>query len=220
VKERKLDVRFLGTLDYPKSLDLQKEYHSQIRSGERESTLLLVEHTPVITLGKHASSLNVLVSTEYLKEAGIALERVDRGGEATAHEPGQLVIYPLLDLRLFQLGPKAYVHKLEDTIIELLADYSITGRRDESFPGVWVKNEKVCSVGIRISGGVSYHGMALNVSNSLETFTKIVPCGIQDRGLNSISRLLGKDLPLFDTADHFQKIFCRNFKVAATFFKD
>lgn len=218
--ERELDIFLLGSIAYSEALNLQKELHEQILSGERRSTLLLLEHPPVITLGKHASSDDVLVTTEDLEQAGIDLERVDRGGEATAHEPGQLVIYALLDLKLFNLGAKAFVNKLEDSIIELLGAYSLAAQRDEAFPGVWVGREKVCSVGIRISRGVSYHGMALNVSNSLETFTKIIPCGIQDRKLNTISRLLGKSVSLSEAADRFVKIFCAKFQVAAVFFKD
>lgn len=218
--KRELDVYRFGTLVYSEALSLQKELHAQIISGERSSSLLLLEHAPVITLGKHANTDDVLVSMEHLDQAGIALEKVDRGGEATAHEPGQLIIYPLLDLKLFNLGAKAFVNKLEDVIIELLADYSISGHRDEHFPGVWVGLEKVCSVGIRISRGVSYHGMALNVSNSLDTFTKIIPCGIQDRGLSTVSRLLGRKVSVSEVADHFIKIFYQKFEVAAVSFKD
>lgn len=217
---RELEILKLGSLPYAEALSFQKKIHEEIVKGERRSTLLLLEHTPVITLGKHASLDDVLVSTEDLIEAGIDLEKVDRGGEATAHEPGQLVIYPLLDLKVFNLGPKPFVNKLEDAVIELLGTYSLSAHRDEAFPGVWAGREKLCSVGIRISRGVSYHGLALNVSNSLYTFTKIIPCGIQDRGMNTLSRLLGRDVPVSEACDRFIRIFCDKFDVSAAFCKD
>lgn len=220
MKSRELDIFHLGSLAYADAFHMQKEFHEDILNGERRSTLLFLEHPPVITLGKHASMEDVLVSEEDLELGGIGLQRVDRGGEATAHEPGQLVIYPLLDLKVFDLGAKAFVNALEDCVIELLGSYSLSAYRDEQFPGVWIGQEKVCSVGIRISRAVSYHGLALNVSNSLETFTKIIPCGIQDRKLNTMSRLLGRPVPVKEAAERFAKIFCGKFEVAAVFFKD
>ncbi len=215
-----MEVRFLGCVPYAETFQLQKELHARILNGEGESTLLLLEHAPVITLGKHASLQNVLVPRESLEEAGIALEQVDRGGEATAHEPGQLVIYPIWDLRKTRLGPKAFVSALEDVVMDVLRIYGISGHRDAEFPGVWVGSEKICAVGIRIRQGVSYHGMALNVSNSLNTFQKIIPCGIQDRGVCTISGLLARDISLLEVAKHFAKIFSLKFEVAGTLFKD
>jgi lipoate-protein ligase B len=220
MNSRVLDVCKLGTVPYLEALNLQKKFHMQIFNKERNSTLILLEHPPVITLGKHASFEDVLESLEDLNLQNISVEQIDRGGEATAHEPGQLVIYPLLDLRSFGLGPKAFVHKLEEVIIDLLAAYSIQGTRDEKFPGVWVGSEKICSLGIRISKGISYHGAALNISNTLDTFTKIIPCGIRDRSLVTMSRLLDRDLPLSEAADVFLKIFSSKFEVATRFVKD
>lgn len=213
-----LELRLLGSIPYSEALALQKELHTKISEGEQKSTLLLLEHLPVITLGKHASEEDLLLPPASLDEMGISLERVDRGGEATAHEPGQLVIYPLMDLRRLKMGAKVFVNTLEDCVIELLSSYGISSRRDEEFPGVWVGMQKVCSVGVRISRGVSYHGLALNVLNDLKTFESIIPCGIRDRSMVTVSQVLGRELSVSEVSDHFVKIFSKKFKVSSVFF--
>ena len=215
MENRDIHVYFLGRVPYADGLQLQKEIHGRVVDKKQVSSLLFLEHPPVLTLGKNASNRDVLVTMEELEREGIDLEHVDRGGEATAHEPGQLVVYPILDLRTFQLGPKVFVNRLEDVVIKLLAEYGLSAYRDAEFPGVWVKDAKICSVGFRISRGVSYHGIALNVSNTLDTFSKIVPCGIQNRGLTTLARLVGKELLVTELAERFLQIFRESFAVAA-----
>jgi lipoate-protein ligase B len=210
---KKIDVHCLGSLPYAEGLQLQKKYHAEIINGKRGCTLLCLEHPPVITLGKNANLEDVLISESELLQEGIALEHIDRGGKATAHEPGQLVVYPLMDLRAHRFGAKAFVDRLEACVLDVLKHYNIEGRRDEDFPGVWVGLQKFCSVGIRIQQGVSYHGMALNISNTLETFKKIIPCGIQDRGMVTLSQLLDREISIPEVTKLFIKTFCKNFEM-------
>ena len=213
----KLDIHLLGSLEYAEGLRLQKEFHADILKQERNPSLLLLEHFPVITLGKNANRDMLLSSEKELKQESISLHHIERGGEATAHEPGQLVIYPLINLRHFSYGARVFVNKLEDCVLDLLREYKIEARRDDKFPGVWVDSEKICSVGIRISQGVSTHGLALNVSNDLRTFSKIIPCGIQDCRMVTVSELLGKTVSTEEIAKTFIEIFCRNFHISEFF---
>lgn len=207
----KFTSEYLGKIEYRKAWDLQKRYHSEIVDGKRQSTLLLLEHTPVITLGKNATPNNLLCKEEELLKEGIDYEHVDRGGEITAHEPGQLIIYPLIHLKNYGFGPKLFVHTLEESILKVLKDFSIDAERHSEYPGVWVSGKKICSVGIRILRKVSYHGLALNVSNDLEIFRKIIPCGLEDKKMTSLSEVLGYKVEskalLKSYEHHFQKAF-------------
>ncbi len=210
---RKIEVSILGIMPYMDCLELQKQIHQRVIAAPQHSHLILVEHPSVITLGKHASEEDILVSQDDLLHSNTTLAQVDRGGEATAHEPGQFVAYPILNLRSFKLGPKAFVNQLEEVVRRLLANYGICAHQDETRPGVWVGDTKVCSIGIRVSRGVSYHGLALNVSNSLETFSKIVPCGIRDREMTTMERLLGKKIQIAELRNQFLQHFTDVFSV-------
>lgn len=209
-----LEVLHLGSVTYSLALKLQKEFHQQVAQGLRRSILLVLEHPSVITLGLHATPNNVLASYENLEKQGIGLEKIDRGGEATAHEPGQLIAYPILDMRTFKLSPRKYVEILELSVIDLLASYGLSAYRDNKFPGVWVNNTKVCAIGIRISRGVSYHGIALNVANSLATFSHIIPCGISDRGLSTMTQLLQTEVSIKEVADRFVQTLASKLEVS------
>ncbi len=211
--EKDLEVLQLGSTPYCLCLKLQKDLHDQVVKGLRKSIILVLEHPSVITLGLHASKENVLASSETLEKQGIGLEKIDRGGEATAHEPGQLIAYPILSMRTFNLSPRKYVESLELAVIDLLASYNLSAYRDDKYPGVWVNNTKVCAIGIRISRGVSYHGIALNVTNSLATFSHIIPCGISDRGLSTMSQLLKTRVSIKEVADRFVHILARKLGV-------
>lgn len=159
---------------------------------------MLLQHEPVLTLGKNADAGLVLTQPGSLEAAGIEVVATDRGGEVTAHEPGQLVVYPILPLQQLRLPPKRYVDRLLDTVILTLQHFGIAAQSDPDYPGVWVGRDKICAVGIRVKERVSLHGIALNVVNDLKLFRLIVPCGIRERGVTSMENLLGSRPDLSD----------------------
>lgn len=175
----------LGLLDYRACLAIQEGTHARVVADPAASCVLTVEHPPVLTLGKHADTRFILAPK------GVDVVPVDRGGEVTAHEPGQVVVYPILSLEYFRLTPKRYICLLEDAVTQTLSAFGLTAARDPEHPGVWIGREKVAAVGVRIKNKVTLHGLALNVSNDLELFSKIVPCGIMGRGVTTMNRLLG-----------------------------
>ncbi|MEY4630282.1 MAG: hypothetical protein RIQ81_402 [Pseudomonadota bacterium] len=204
-----------GRLDYASAWDLQLRLHEQVVGDPDAAFLLLVEHDPVITLGKNASDQFVLLRESMLAAQGVQFVRSDRGGEATAHNPGQLVVYPIIPLARFGLGARTYIQLLESCVIDCLADFGLPAGRDEVHPGVWVGKDKICAVGTRIKDRVSMHGIALNVDNDLSIFNFIVPCGISGRGVCSVASLLGSadsDPPSMTLVkakfiNHFGKLF-------------
>jgi lipoyl(octanoyl) transferase len=206
-----LDLLSLGTLPYREAFQLQLELHREVASGEREGVLLLLEHPPVLTLGKNADLSFVLRDPEELRDLGVAFERSDRGGEVTAHMPGQLVIYPILPLQRLRLPPKLYVEKLLATVIMTLLDFGIEAYSDNEQPGVWIGTNKLCAVGVRIKERVSLHGLALNIHNSLSLFQSIIPCGLQGRGVCSMQTVLGVAPTRAVVEAQFIKRFCEVF---------
>jgi lipoate-protein ligase B len=176
-------------MSYKDCLEVQYQVHREIVETAQPGVILSVEHLPVITLGKHANQANLLWSREWLNAQSIDLCETDRGGEVTAHEPGQLVVYPILRLSDFQLSPRKYVALLEDVVISTLLNLGISSAVDPERPGVWVGSDKICAIGVRIKDRVSMHGIALNISNSLRIFDLIVPCGLVGRGVTSMARL-------------------------------
>ena len=191
---KQLKIVPVQTMEYGACLALQRRLHARVVQGGPAGYVILVEHPPVLTFGKHADKANLLFSPDYYERLGVALVDTDRGGEVTAHVPGQLVIYPILRLADYQLTPRRYVDLLEQVVTRVLASFGLVGMKDPEHPGVWVGRDKICAVGVRIKDRVSMHGIALNVCNSLDLFAKIVPCGIFGRGVTSLSRLA--DLPI------------------------
>ncbi len=188
-----LAIRDLGTLDYRTALDLQHSLVAQRQQDEIPDTLLLVEHPPVITMGKSGVSEHILAPPEVLSAAGATVERIERGGEATYHGPGQLVGYPILDLRAHLRSLRKFVYLLEEVFVRYLdREFAITAHRDEEHRGVWVNDEKITAVGIAVQQRVTFHGFAFNVNTDLSHFDWIIPCGITDRGQTSLERLTGK----------------------------
>ncbi|MDE5663980.1 MAG: lipoyl(octanoyl) transferase LipB [Muribaculaceae bacterium] len=176
------------------------------RAGEPcdEEHLLMLEHEPVITLGRHGHEENLLMASE-LERRGIECIRIERGGDITYHGPGQLVVYPIIDLERHHLGIKSYINLLEEAVIRTIADYGITGERVEGATGVWIgrgtpTERKICAIGVKCSRYVTMHGLALNVSTDLSPFTLINPCGFTDKGVTSIARELGHPIPLPEVA--------------------
>ncbi len=184
-----LAVAQLGRVGYLEALGLQRRLVAERQQGRGHDTLLLLEHPPVYTLGKRASRHNVLLTPDQLAQRGIEVVEADRGGDVTYHGPGQLVGYPVIALA----GVRSvvdYVRALEQVLLVALAELGVQGQRVPDFTGVWVGEEKVAAIGVRVaSGGITSHGFALNVAPDLTDFTGIVPCGITDRGVCSLAGL-------------------------------
>lgn len=200
---KSLNAYTLGLLPYDKGLLAQAFFHKLVCKGLENPCLLLMEHTPVITFGKRANTGFLKSSCATLRSSGIDLFETDRGGQLTAHAPGQLVVYPIIPLASFGLGVKAYVHLLEQTVINLLRCWGVRSQRDPEHPGVWYGNSKVCAVGIRVKNRVSMHGLALNVNADLDIFSHIVPCGIEGRSVVNLESLVDAKLQLRDVAKRF-----------------
>ena len=188
---------YLGRVDYQEARDLQHAL-AQARAEERiPDTLLLLEHPPTYTLGRRDKPSNMLLPRKALEALGARVIEVNRGGEITFHGPGQLVGYPIIGLRNWG-GPLKYVRALEATLIAVLDTFGIQAGRIKGLTGVWACDAKIAAIGIRVSRGVTSHGFALNVGTDLGWFQHIVPCGIPDRDVTSIERLLGKALEMAD----------------------
>jgi len=200
---------WLGSVPYDRALHLQEVVRDQVAEGSAADTLLLLEHEPVITLGRSADPANVLASPEELGRNGISVVRTSRGGDVTFHGPGQLVGYPVFRLHR---GVRAHVKAMADGIIVALGTLGIEAEWRESHPGVWVGTEKICALGVHVRRHVAMHGFALNVSTDLAGFCAIVPCGLRDAGVTSIARLLGTAPELEPIAERvvhaFEQSFC------------
>lgn len=191
---RTLSVRDLGQgAAYGEVLALQERLHAQRAAGEIPDTLLLLEHRPVYTLGRSASEDNVLYSEEALRRAGIERVVTTRGGDVTYHGPGQLVGYPIIHLADAGMRVLEYVTALEEALIRAVAGFGIQAGRDARNRGVWVGDNKLAALGIRVARQVTMHGFALNVCTHLEDYRGIVACGLRDAGVTSMARLLGRD---------------------------
>jgi lipoyl(octanoyl) transferase len=175
---RKCCLRELGRTDYGQALELQRQLAAERQQGLIPDQLLLLEHPHVITLGRNGHAANLLATGDVLSRAGIAFYPTDRGGDVTYHGPGQLVGYPIIDLREWQRDVGAYVRAVEQVIIDTLADYGIAAGRIPKLTGVWVDDRKIAAIGVHISRWVTSHGFALNVSTDLSYFQYIVPCGL------------------------------------------
>ncbi|MHC1724919.1 MAG: lipoyl(octanoyl) transferase LipB [Syntrophobacteraceae bacterium] len=190
----------LGRVDYLDAWTLQKELAQAVAAGE-PNILLLLEHPPTYTLGARGGEANMRVPRETLELGGAAVYNVDRGGDITFHGPGQLVGYPILNLKKLGLGIRQYLRSIEEVIIQTLASYQVVSGRSEGFTGVWTEDEKIAAIGIKITAKrITQHGFALNVNTELTYFRQIVPCGITDRGVTSLSNILGREVPLAEIA--------------------
>jgi lipoyl(octanoyl) transferase len=187
------DVVDLGRRDYHEAWDLQRAVHAEVAAGDRAPTLLLVEHDPVITFGRKGGRDHLRVPEAELRRRGFALVDIERGGDVTYHGPGQLVGYPI-----FPVGRRVrdYLRSLEAALVHVLAEHGVAGVGSPGYAGVWVGDEKVVAIGVAVQRNVSFHGFAMNVHTDLSHFETIVPCGIADRGVTSLSRLVGRHVPL------------------------
>ena len=182
----------LGRVPYIPALDMQRRLHARVAAGDLPDLLLLVEHDHVITLGKRGAAADVLADSETLADLGIDVIATDRGGEATYHGPGQLVGYPIVNLRGGIGGALRYVTALESALVATLAEYGIRAESEGKPTGVWVGDAKIAAIGVKISRGVSMHGFALNVSTDVGYFEHLVPCGIPDGPVTSMALELGR----------------------------
>jgi lipoyl(octanoyl) transferase len=189
-----------GVVPYDEGVALQQGLVDARKAGAIPDTLVLLEHPPVITLGVKVrnSRAHVLATDAELATADVALFESGRGGDVTYHGPGQLVGYPILDLKPDRVDAHRYVRDLEEVLIRVCASYGIEGTRQAGLTGVWVGDEKVAAIGVRLSRWVTSHGFALNVDPDLSHFSLIVPCGIEDKGVTSLARLLGRDVAMAD----------------------
>jgi lipoyl(octanoyl) transferase len=215
-----IQVLNLGEVPYETALHLQRTL-LQLRKADRiGNTLLLLEHPPVITLGRNAQLDNVLASPEFLAQRGVELFEIDRGGDVTFHGPGQLVAYPIFDLRSFEpkVGAVEFVRRLEEVLIRTCSDFGVGTQRIKGLTGVWtyaLRNKpeaKIAAIGVHISRGVTTHGFALNVSTDLEYFGLIVPCGLTGKPVTSMERELQKPLIVDDVATAASRNFGRVFQ--------
>lgn len=186
----------LGTVPYADALALQHRIVAARKRGALHDTLLLLEHPPVFTLGRNANAANILAAPEFLKQLDITVFRVERGGDVTYHGPGQLVGYPILDLHNFRLDVGWFVRSLEELLVRALDDFHIRGKRIDKLVGVWLDTPtgeaKIVQIGARIEQWITYHGFALNVAPNLAHFDLIVPCGISDKQVTAMARVLGQ----------------------------
>jgi lipoyl(octanoyl) transferase len=210
---RTLEVRRLGVIPYGEGLELQKRLVDERKADRIPDQLLLLEHPPVITLGvKTRNDRSHIVATpEALEQEGVDVFETGRGGDVTYHGPGQLVGYPIIDLRPDRCDVHQYVRDIEEVMIQAAASFGVTAARVEGLTGAWVGNEKLAAIGVRIARWITSHGFAFNVNTRLQHFDLIVPCGITDKGVTSLSRLLGRDLPMADVEDAVIAAFARVF---------
>lgn len=190
-----------GRVDYDVALRWQRETAGALRAGRGGEAVALLEHPPVYTLGRRADRANVLRSQVEIEAAGARVVATDRGGDVTFHGPGQLVGYPILDLRARGLGAVDYVRALEHALVATLASFGVEGGPVAGRPGVWVDGAKVAAIGVRVQRAVSTHGFALNVRTDLDWFRAIVPCGLSDAGTTSIEALRSVAPPMAEVED-------------------
>ena len=185
----------LGEMDYLEAWEVQKTLARRRGAGSLPDSLILLEHPHTYTMGRLSLSEHLLLPRERLQEEGIEVIETDRGGQVTYHGPGQLVVYPVVDLKDWG-GPVAYVRTLEQIINKVLADLDINAGVLEGITGVWVDGAKIAAIGIKISRGVAYHGFAINVNTDLSYYDGIIPCGIEDRPVTSMAKMLDEELDM------------------------
>ena len=209
----KLNIVKLGKLGYKETLDIQVKLHELRKEDKLDDTLLLVEHPPVLTVGRRSKDSNIVISIEKLKSMGVSIYDVNRGGDVTYHGPGQIVGYPIINLNNYGKNIRQFVGNVEEVFIRILEkEYGIiahTGNKE--YTGVWVENEKITAIGFAIKRWVTMHGFAFNVNTNLEHFNWIVPCGITDKGVTSIQKITGQSQDLERLNDLVVKYFCEVF---------
>jgi lipoyl(octanoyl) transferase len=209
---RTLEVRRLGLVPYGDAVALQAELVARRRAGEIPDQLLLLEHPHVITMGSASDASHVLLDEAERRLVGIELHESGRGGDVTYHGPGQLVGYPILDLKPDRKDVHRYIRDLEEALIAALKTFGIPATRQPGLTGVWVEGDKIAAIGVRVSSGwITSHGFALNISTDLGFFDAIVPCGIRDHGVTSLERVLGRRVASAQVGDRVATALCEVF---------
>ena len=197
----------MGRLPYGEGLALQRRLVEQRKAGKIQDTLLLLEHDPVVTLGRNTGAQSVLGSLDEFRVRGVEMHETDRGGDATFHGPGQVVGYPIIDLRPDRKDIRRYVRTLEHVMVDTIGTYGLKGHGRDDLPGVWLSNpeRKIGAIGARVSRWITHHGFALNVNTDLSFFDLIVPCGIADKGVTSVERELGHRVSMVEAMERLAK---------------
>ncbi len=200
-----------GLAGYRQILKQQYRLHDKRYQNKVPNTVLIAEHRPVITLGARQSANKLLVSRNHLTEHKIDVVNIRRGGGATAHNPGQLVFYPILNLRQLKLGINEYIRELEAIGFELLQQLAVHSQRRKGYPGLWVGSRKIASIGVRVSKSVTYHGMAVNIQNDLSIFDFIIPCGLEDIEMTSVLKETSKQNSIKRVKEKLSQLLIRHF---------
>lgn len=203
----KVQVFNFHRTDYKQTLDLQKKIFSLVQKNAIDDVLILNEHEHVYTIGKSGDDNHLLASEEELELNGANVFHIDRGGDITYHGPGQLVGYPILNLENYYLDIHRYLRDLEEVIILTLQDFGIEGKRNNDFTGVWVGENKIAAIGVKVSKWITMHGFAFNVNTDLSYFDRIIPCGIFHKGVTSLEKLLGKKIAMKEVEESVIKNF-------------
>ncbi len=222
MKNKHIEFRDLGVMDYSQAYDLQIELLN--RNIERKNNgdttqniVLYVEHPHVYTLGKNGDRSNLKISDEMLRRINATFVHTDRGGDITYHGYGQIVIYPIFDLDNWDILIRRYIHSIEEVIIRTLQDYGLEGKRLQGAPGVWLYGdgrqipEKICAIGVRVSRGITMHGLAFNINTDLKYFDYINPCGFTDKGVTSLQKELRREVPLNEVKEKLSHYFVEVF---------
>jgi len=214
---RELEVRRLGIVSYSEALELQKQLVEDRKAGRIPDQLLLLQHPPVITLGvkTRGNRSNIVASASTLEREGVEVFETGRGGDVTYHGPGQLVGYPIIDLKPDRCDVHRYVRDIEEVMIRIAASFTVTATRITGLTGAWVGTNKLAAIGVRISRWVTSHGFALNVTTNLGHFDLIVPCGIRDHGVTSLETVLGRSIAIAEVEDASIEAFERVFERSA-----
>jgi lipoate-protein ligase B len=203
----------LGLVEYARALKLQDEIVKERIAYGGSDVVLLLQHPPVLTIGASGGERNIIVPRDTLAEHGISICRTDRGGNITYHGPGQLVVYPILDLKTRGKDLHRYVRNLEEVVIRTLSDFSLQAHRISGYAGVWVGQAEVCAIGIKVTRWITKHGLAININNDMRYFSFIHPCGIPDKEVTSMSRLLGHQVAIGDVTPHIVSHFSEVFNL-------
>lgn len=193
---RRLLLRDCGIMGYRQALQMQLDLCAQRLEGQIPNTVLVVEHPPVITMGARKTENKLLVKPDLLGEKGIEIVEIRRGGGCTAHNPGQIVVYPIIKLKSLNIGVNDYIRQLEAIGVELLDIFGIKSSRRKGFPGLWVGPRKIGSIGVQVKRWVTLHGMAININNDLSIFENIVPCGLDGVCITSVKNESGHENPM------------------------
>jgi len=212
-KKNSVIYEYLNQIRYKEALLIQEGALANIKesTSRMPGYLYLLEHDPVITNGRFGKGDNYVLPISQIEEMGVEVINTERGGDLTYHGPGQLVSYPIIDLRSFNLGVKSYINSLEQVLINLLSDFGIEASRRESYPGVWTGNQKIASIGVAVKNGITMHGSALNVSTNLDAFSMIVPCGINNVVVTSMEKVLNASVSMEDVTKSFLSQFSKVF---------